>query len=694
MGDMSKDNIDYMIESKRDYQMEREIEIQQEIEYKYTVDTNKNTTLKEMYISMMNALHVYEYDDFFNSNIIRNYISHKEGALSFLSHNSYLVDYIPNNLYNKLDFLLEAIKYNSYFFQFLPDDLKQNKDFSLLYTKINGMIVEYLSEELRNDKDIIISAIRNNSNSIQYIGEKLKNDIDIIIESINLKCDIDLIPKHFLYNETIIRLIIKNNIYIKVLCFPDNLKYNKELALKLVKMNSFIFNKFCTELKNDEDIALVAVSEATCSFKCLSKSLQNNRNIVIASIDKCSSNLRFVNDVFKDDDEIVNLAISKHVNNIGYASDRFKNNKSLAMALLEKNGNIVNVLSNNLKKDKDIITKAVSSGYSLQYVYEPFLHDRNIIKIAVSNRIDEISFVPDYLKNDKEIILASFRNKKKYNYNTIIPFLNNIEVNNYNIIFNTIIGWLSRNDTDIMIAALNFSGLLIKYFPDHLKSNKVMAKIAISNNPLALEYLSNELRDDDDIVNECIKKCTLSLKFASERLRNDIYICKKVVKLNCGAITNAIPKSLYANAEFIGYFIRNCINDNIYSMIELNTINFTHEMALLLYVKTKYCIPLLDFYNDEVCIINDLFIADIESASISHLAITDEPSTVINICKNNNIINCTLMSGRTFDIDIDNGLCTYSILSNKIFNLYNIDIMTFINDNQVITFKDNTRIIH
>lgn len=77
---------------------------------------------------------------------------------------------------------------------------------------------------------------------------------------------------------------------------------------------------------------------------------------------------------------------------------------------------------------------------------------------------------------------------------------------------------ITLNDKEIVKAALEKNGQILRFCSDKLRDDYDLVKIAVSNNGMALDYASKNLKDNDDIV-KIAMKLNQAILFASDRIK-------------------------------------------------------------------------------------------------------------------------------------------------------------------------------
>jgi len=213
--------------------------------------------------------------------------------------------------------------------------------------------------------------------------------------------------------------------------------------------------------------------------------------------------------------------------------DHYVVSKSEVFSFLNK-GLIDDRYLKNIKNidDKNILTEIIKKDWSkLKYV-NPELIEKNIALKAVSENAFAFSYIPEKLRNDREIVLTTIKNKgslfddidsQYYKDKEIIfeaiksePFYfpkiaKKIEVDKDIALFAVkqeasnylFLDKKYREDKEIIKNVLKNGNNLV-LFDDEDRNNIEIVKIAIKNNPESIKYASKELQEK--LENSWIKK--------------------------------------------------------------------------------------------------------------------------------------------------------------------------------------------
>jgi hypothetical protein len=266
-------------------------------------------------------------------------------------------EYIPKNLINNEEFILELLKINGYFMIYLPDKYKDNKAMALIALKQNGYIYSYLSKNLRADKEIFLIAYCKDGGVMGHIisdvPDILSHDIKFIIEAEQLK---SYLGNNYNFETTIFMNLYNDGTL-------HDIYYNNKNNVKLIlEYDSGLFEEIPDELQKDKEIVITALNNGY-PFEYIPDELKEDKDIVITAL----------NNGFPFDK----------------IPDKFKEKKYKVIFALN-NGLPFDEIPDELKEDKDIVITTLNKGL-------PF---------------DKI---PDRLKEDNDILIVKYKiNNKKY----------------------------------------------------------------------------------------------------------------------------------------------------------------------------------------------------------------------------------------------------------------------------------------
>lgn len=286
---------------------------------------------------------------------------------------------------------------------------------------------------------------------------------------------------------------------------PDYYKDDKEVMLAIIKANKNIspLLGYCSErLRSDPTFVYETLKVSELNFEQADIELQNSKEFVF----KCIALPTFL---------------------IEDAPEKFLDDKDCAIAAIKRKGvSSLKIISKRLKDDKDVALAAIAYQPSCyNYISDRLKYDKTIV-LEVLRDDGEMKNVPDYYKDNKEVMLSFFNMKH----------LNQQNIQNLQYVSERL-----RNDTDIVMSAIKTDGLNLKFAGQAFKNDKSLAIMAIENNG-SIEFLSKDLKNDSEIVLLALKNSGSQLKYAGDAFKKD----KDIVLMAC---QDNIENIQYASLE-------------------------------------------------------------------------------------------------------------------------------------------------
>ncbi len=318
-----------------------------------------------------------------------------------------------NNFRNDKEVVMAALENNRHSAWWIGSELLADYDFVKYLLSIDDSIARKLSEEFLNSKELALIAIENDADSLEYFAETIRNNDDVInkyLEKIHTGCrsSLNRIGNKYLSNKAfLLRVIdkleasINNEKEAKQINYimseltsllSYELKNDKELASKIIKLSPSAFHNLSFELRSDREFALNYVKEAkSLNGQALTLELRDDKEIALHLVKNDASNFECLSQRLRDDREVV-IATTKGVKTgyrslMQYISEDFRDDKEIVMGALSLDkGDGFGFISNRLKEDREVVELAVSlKGTNLSDVQEVFKNDKNIVLLAVKN---------------------------------------------------------------------------------------------------------------------------------------------------------------------------------------------------------------------------------------------------------------------------------------------------------------------
>lgn len=252
--------------------------------------------------------------------------------------------------------------------------------FEFLRTPIN---IEKLTQIFINDDRVI-----------EFLVEDM-NDL-ILDDTLDLDCYDPIILKDFFEK-------IDEDTFLSI--YPEILNVSdRDIALYLVRYDSWFLQNVSDELKNDRELVLEAIRNNGAVFRYASKELQNDKDVVMLAL-KNGSSLEYVSKELRNDREVVLQGVSKDEDfEFEYASKELKNDRDVVLKVVGKSPYSLRFASNDLKNDKKIVLKAVKKdGLVLEFASKELKNDKEVALEAVKQNIYALEYVSKELRKDKDI---------------------------------------------------------------------------------------------------------------------------------------------------------------------------------------------------------------------------------------------------------------------------------------------------
>lgn len=200
------------------------------------------------------------------------------------------------------------------------------------------------------------------------------------------------------------------------------------------------------------------------------------RDSVLKAIEKTNGRiLQAVSKWYKDDEEIVCAALKKTPNALEWVSLKLLDNKSMVSLAIEQDGKQLIWASYELMQDQELINKALLAKDPLDIsLYVQTLRnaekgDIDIPKLTAELELQSIALHGGCL-TDKMTIIEKMN---QYGVSIQFPIRQTEEL---------------ANDKEFALFMVNSNGMLLEYFSDEIRRNKIIVDIAVRQNPDASKF--------------------------------------------------------------------------------------------------------------------------------------------------------------------------------------------------------------
>ena len=315
---------------------------------------------------------------------------------------------------------------------FIAASLFENRTVVLAYASSKISDLSTLSPLFLNDKEVVMAAVTSDAYlNLKYAHSSLRDDEEVVLAAVEDCGD--------------------------ALQFAsERLQAHRGIVLAAVSNDYFVVDG-CplaaahTSLRDDDEVVLAAVSQCARSIEWASERLRHDRSIVLAAVFHSPDALAFAPVNYRDDFDVVLAAIgepgdgrtSNFPSIIDFVSERLKHNRVVVLAALSRMGWDLQYVPEPLRSDREVVLKAIlSNGLALKFAPTRFLDDtqivhcavhsvstkqkylifledaeelrnhRGVVLEAVSANSENIEYMDDEFRSDREIMLAAIASSK------------------------------------------------------------------------------------------------------------------------------------------------------------------------------------------------------------------------------------------------------------------------------------------
>ena len=503
------------------------------------------------------------------------------------------VAFFPEELKDNLGFFMKIADvmsdFKEVFLELASENVLNNKNFAkTIASNSKKFSIKYFSDDIRNNKEIVLIAVAKNGNELKHASDKLKKDREVVLTAIKtvgsyINDSIKYADKSFLSDFEIARVALASSGN-SLQYFADEIRMDKDIVSIAVSNYSTKFSSYSSEALEFADKSLLSdkdfiLSLPEISIEFISENLKKDRDIVIKTIAKdCKlyedlpTNLKEDLLIFTEALKDASFASKKLLPKIiGNASTNITNDLETCKKIISKDLSFFEYLPKNMQSNKEIISfwsKLETKNYSELdekdlIIFLSFIsRDQKswLIKnkettaqiLKKINTIEGAKSIVTYLGDlgRQESSNGRIQHESDVFQNLDIKLLAKEEVlnaavnakptyNNAPSIMEYIvltIREIYKNREYIEKVLMKYPKLM-EFLPDNFKNDKVLAEIAIKQDPNAFKYLSEELKDNDQIINCLVSKLVEYssnnfngdiLEFASDRIKENLEFAEKM----------------------------------------------------------------------------------------------------------------------------------------------------------------------
>ena len=379
-------------------------------------------------------------------------------------NNIHIFKSAPDELKNDKKFIKDLIySGQTPILMYASDKIKSNIDFLLQCVDVDSTVLKYASEKLKSDTNFVLRCLEKHPAAFEHVSNELKNKDFILYIIKKNNCNMRKIfnNANWIYDDYDITLamIQTQSRYFNFRKISKRLRSDKTFILEAMKISTNFLYYASKKLKDDEELALLAVSNNYDTLSYISNRLKNNKAFILLAIENNNnlysnkSILKFVSKILCNDFDVVFKAVSKFSSEIFHASKELRHNEIIIKATFESAKrlkihnifgnipfgcilperllsnfdimlNVILVCSNNIKyisdelKNNEIFINAVVDSDLCRCfiyhrsIYEILLINKQLILKMISKFKNDVIFIPEKFRDDKDIILHFSRQIK------------------------------------------------------------------------------------------------------------------------------------------------------------------------------------------------------------------------------------------------------------------------------------------
>lgn len=346
------------------------------------------------------------------------------------------------------------------------------------------------------------------------------------------------------------------------------LNYHVGLEWKNIPDFTIQYNTFPFLEERDSWVLQSTLSEVEEKIKLFKERWQDSA-FILYNLQQDPFSFQFMPIEIRDNRKWIERVCLENPVNFLYVGDKFKNDKKLAIDLIKlaSEDTVYPYLTQHLRKNLDILItlKEVDRLYDLpnpDEIGEEKIKDISEFVLKNKSRIEEIlnlfpnalRYAPKSILNNRELIIKALPLD-----NELVSFLPQTLRDDPEVImaasseYFTALEFASQRlceDSMFVISILGINGKNIQFAADWMKSDRNFVLAAVNAGSRIFDYVPEHFRDDEEIILKMIKANGYSLESASERLRKDKAFNLKA--LDHGAYyEHCIHKSLLIDRDIV-----------------------------------------------------------------------------------------------------------------------------------------------
>ena len=228
--------------------------------------------------------------------------------------------------------------------------------------------------------------------------------------------DFSILPSHYLSDSILITEILRKRLFgyksssYNISYIHDSLKSNHIIARLAIKIDTSNFKEISKDLQDNLNFhySLIRDSEIDYSdvFAAAPESIRGNRKLVLSLITRHSSIYQYITDDLYSDRDLLFLFLEQKIN-LKFIPLSFNSDKDI----------VLKIIDNVSKYDEEKTYSSYRVGninWLLSFISKELINEKEILLKLVFNFKNLPISIPDYLSDDRELMLAVVKNMPEY----------------------------------------------------------------------------------------------------------------------------------------------------------------------------------------------------------------------------------------------------------------------------------------
>lgn len=238
----------------------------------------------------------------------------------------------PDHIKNCREAVYAAVCGDANVLDFAPEIYRRDRDIVMAAVKRECQIFETVDVEFRADREVVLMAVRGNGSLLQHAAESLHRDRQLIHAALRTDSNALFLYPHELWDaELVLAAIaaISNKGGYSFRRFVDNEKVKlvfdqRHFVMAAVEKDPLILQFASKNLRADKELVLRAVKLCWKALEYASHELRSDQDIVAAALAQTSLALQFAADSIKDNYDLVLEVVKKDPQALMFASKRLR----------------------------------------------------------------------------------------------------------------------------------------------------------------------------------------------------------------------------------------------------------------------------------------------------------------------------------------------------------------------------------